>query len=159
MYRFVYLIFISFFIIGCTRGAMSPVNVAGNFWKAYSENRIEDAKKFTIKHQVSFPNLIKIKSFQFGEVKIDKDRATIKTTAILEGFKNSDAKKETKIVFDTKLRMVKNEGWRVDFDETQKLIYLEIAKHFTGDFKDVVFAIIKQGFLGFFDALDDVLKK
>ncbi len=155
MYRSIYLIFTVFIIIGCSTKMMSPTNVAGNFWKAYTEDRLNDAAKFTLNQKINKPKLIKIESFDFGEVTKNKNKATIKTVATISGI---DKHKDIKLSFDTKLIFTEEKGWKVDFDETQKLLYIEVAKNFTGDFKDILLSILKQGFSGFFDALDSALK-
>ncbi len=155
MARFLLLTFLAFVFFGCSSKNISPATISADFWKAQKQNDIEDAKKLTVKESTSKTTLykkIKIKAVDFGEIKEDKNRATIETKLYLKGDKDID-----EVEFLTVLDKT-DKGWRVNMHNTKKNLYLEIGKQVTGDFGSM-FENFKDVFENLIKDFQDIVEK
>ncbi len=155
MARFLLLIFLTFVFFGCSSKNISPATISKDFWKAQKQNDIEYAKKLTVKESTSKTTLykkIKIKAVDIGEIKEDKNTATITTKLYLKGDKDID-----EVEFLTVLDKT-DKGWRVNMSHTKRNLYLEIGKQVTGDFGSM-FENFKDVFENLIKDFQDIVEK
>lgn len=147
MTKYIIILILLFFIQGCSSKSLSPLSVSKEFWVAQKQERINIAKQLTIKEDAKKTKLykkIKIRSIDYGEVKEDKDRATIATKLYLKGHKNIK-----EVDFSTELEKT-DKGWRVNMDKTKKSLYFAISKKVTGNFGEILIDNL--------EGLSDILK-
>ena len=167
MIRIISLLFIALFFTNCSTKRLSSVNVSDYFWIAEKNQDLDDAKKFVLPEDVDNVKLqknIKIRRFTFAKAEENENHAIVPTTMHLEGILSKKKKDEIEIEFDTKL--VKTDtGWKVDFYETKKGLYIETAKKFSTGLGSQIFSKIKEGLgdlkglQGGFEEMIDGLKK
>lgn len=154
------LLMMLLFITGCSTKNLSPESVTKYFWQAQQQQRVEEAKKFTVKEDTEKTTLyekIKIKSVDFGEVKESDTKASVATKLYLK----DDEVPE--IDFLTKLDKT-DKGWRVNMSDTKRSLYVAIGKQYTGSFGDILkdslegMESLKELFGDFFESFKTIIE-
>jgi len=167
MIRVIPLLLIALFFTNCSTKHLSPVNVSDYFWTAQQENKLDDAKKFVRKNDkknIALQKTIHIKRFTFKDAQIDWDEATVPTTLYLEALFSKKRKDQIEINFDTFVEKT-DDGWKVNFEETKKALYIETAKKFSKDLGKGIFSEIQKKmddfkeFQNIFKEMIDSMKK
>ena len=141
MTKYLTLLFLSFLMFGCSSKNMSVSTVTQEFWTAQQQDRLDAAKKLTVKEDAKKTKLyekIKIKTATFGEAKEDGDSAKVPTKLYLKGDKDI-----SEVDFTTNLDKT-DKGWRINMDSTKRSLYLAVSKQIAGNMSNV----LKEGFDG-----------
>jgi hypothetical protein len=134
MLKILSTLLLAFLFIGCSSKNMSPAAVTSEFWTAQQQNRIEAAKKLTVKEDEKKTQLykkIKIKTATFGKTVENGNVATVPTKLYLKGDKNI-----SEVDFDTKLDKT-DKGWRVNMTSTKRNLYIAISKQVAGNLGNI----------------------
>ena len=162
MKKYLILVVLSFMTIGCSSKNMSVSAVTQEFWTAQKQDRIEEAKKLTVKEDAKKTKLyekIKIKTATFGDVKEDGDKATVPTKLYLKGDKDI-----SEVDFETALNKT-DKGWRVNMNGTKRSLYLAISKQVAGNMGNILkegmggIENIKDIFGDFIEKFKDIVEK
>lgn len=161
MIRIFSLLFLSFFMAACSSKSLSPTSVSKEFWDAQRDNRIEAAKKLTVKEDAAKTRLykkIEIKTAEFGKAKERENRATVPTTLYLKS-----ANDISEVSFTTVLNQT-DKGWRINMSETKRNLYFAISKQVAGNlgaiFKESLGGVdnIKTIFGEFIESFKDIIE-
>ena len=141
MTKYLIPLFLSFLMFGCSSKNMSVSTVTQEFWTAQQQDRLDAAKKLTVKEDAKKTKLyekIKIKTATFGEAKEDGDSAKVPTKLYLKGDKDI-----SEVDFTTSLDKT-DKGWRINMDSTKRSLYLAVSKQIADSMSNV----LKEGFDG-----------
>ena len=162
MTKYLTLLFLSFMMFGCSSKGVSVSTITQEFWTAQQQDRLETAKRLTVKEDAKKTKLyekIKIKTATFGNAKEDGDSATVPTKLYLKGDKDI-----SEVDFTTKLNKT-DKGWRINMDSTKRSLYLALSKQVAGNlgniFKESLDGVdnIKKVFGEFIKNFKDIVEK
>jgi len=135
MIKIVSIVLLGLLTVGCSSKNVSPASVSKDFWVAQKQERLEEAKRLTVKEDIKKTTLykkIKIKSVEFGDVKEDGKKATVATKLHLK-----DDKDISEVDFLTKLSYT-DKGWRINMSKTKQSLYFAIGEQVTGNLGNIL---------------------